>query len=322
MLKRIIQTSFFLLFVISTYSQSTYAPVGSNWKQRNWVEDGNQNLETCETTDCTENFTHFVTTSIIKVTETECSLIEVFKGSKDNLVSTGDSIIVKEVDNRIFFLHDNQFYLMLDFNLNAGDTMTFYAPNNFREFALRSYDLTDPSLNSIYKSRAVIESTEIINIDGQDRKLMHFDKNYFNEQDSVLLFDALEGVGNLSGFFGEPGIFVAGGCHGRFICYEDNVFKYTDIEDCDCIFPEMTTSNNNYLNNNISIYPNPVDDILTISTEGDIQIQDYKIFDINGRLISVQHNKSIFSTSELDSGVYFIDINTLQGSVRKRFFKL
>ena len=77
------------------------------------------------------------------------------------------------------------------------------------------------------------------------------------------------------------------------------------------------------LANNVSIYPNPVKDRLYIETES--EIEDIVVFDIYGRhqvTESPSHQEMIsIDISNLNSGVYFVKINTANGNIVKRFVK-
>ena len=78
------------------------------------------------------------------------------------------------------------------------------------------------------------------------------------------------------------------------------------------------------LANNVSIYPNPVKDRLYIETES--EIEDIVVFDIYGKSqnlrISESQNLNIsIDVSNLNSGVYFVKINTANGNIVKRFVK-
>ena len=73
------------------------------------------------------------------------------------------------------------------------------------------------------------------------------------------------------------------------------------------------------LSDKLNIYPNPVNDVIYIETE--LEIEDISIYDIYGRQ---QVNKSTshqVDVADLNSGVYFIKINTEKGNFVKRFIK-
>lgn len=74
---------------------------------------------------------------------------------------------------------------------------------------------------------------------------------------------------------------------------------------------------------NISIYPNPVNDVVNISSP-DFEIQTISITDINGRVvknIKVNNTTTNINVSDLNSGVYFMSVNTLDGNIIKKFVK-
>ena len=73
-----------------------------------------------------------------------------------------------------------------------------------------------------------------------------------------------------------------------------------------------------------NIYPNPVNDMLYIETE--TEIEEVSIFDVYGRNQNLRssetQNLSIsVDVANLNSGVYFVRIKTENGEVVKRFVK-
>ena len=72
---------------------------------------------------------------------------------------------------------------------------------------------------------------------------------------------------------------------------------------------------------NISVYPNPTSEMLWVSDNTSYPIENYSVYDTSGRM--VMHN--IFNTSEkkidvsnLESGVYLLELNSMQKRVVKR----
>jgi len=62
-------------------------------------------------------------------------------------------------------------------------------------------------------------------------------------------------------------------------------------------------------NSNISVYPNPVTDVLNINGE---DIEKIEVYDINGRLV-IQSNSISISTNNLNAGIYIVKIITANG---------
>ena len=78
--------------------------------------------------------------------------------------------------------------------------------------------------------------------------------------------------------------------------------------------------------NSISIYPNPANDVINVAvtnSNGIVSIEKATITDINGRTIknvaSVTNNQ--INVSDLNSGIYFLTIETAEGNTTKKFIK-
>ncbi|MBO7287129.1 MAG: T9SS type A sorting domain-containing protein [Bacteroidales bacterium] len=76
-------------------------------------------------------------------------------------------------------------------------------------------------------------------------------------------------------------------------------------------------------NDNVNVYPNPVNDILYIETQA--LIQTVEIYDVYGRLrdyksTSLQDN-AVVDVEDLKSGIYFVKVKTEKGNIVKRIIK-
>ncbi len=83
----------------------------------------------------------------------------------------------------------------------------------------------------------------------------------------------------------------------------------------------MATADAN-LNASVSIYPNPVKDKLTISSED--KIKSMELFDINGSLIRtvlINDNTSTHNLHSLNSGIYVLRIQTDKGTIVQKIIK-
>ncbi len=81
---------------------------------------------------------------------------------------------------------------------------------------------------------------------------------------------------------------------------------------------------NPILDNLISIYPNPVKDIVNISIKDNSTIKTIELFDLQGRLLQTQLVNDISSelnVTERANGMYFIKINTDKGSKVEKLVK-
>jgi predicted small metal-binding protein len=75
----------------------------------------------------------------------------------------------------------------------------------------------------------------------------------------------------------------------------------------------------------ISIYPNPVNDILKIGNSRPFEIIDVKIYSIHGKLVlatQLQKESNLLDLSSLNNGTYFIQIETEIGQLTKKIIKI
>lgn len=102
------------------------------------------------------------------------------------------------------------------------------------------------------------------------------------------------------------------GCNGAIGWYLDDVVIYNCTG-------TLSITDSEYLNNNISIYPNPTNNKLTLDKLNAIDLSSAEIRDINGRFIknidlSQMQTRKTIDTSELAAGLYFMTIHSAKGS--------
>ena len=74
------------------------------------------------------------------------------------------------------------------------------------------------------------------------------------------------------------------------------------------------------LTSSINVYPNPVNDVLFIETE--VEINEVVVYDVYGRQqLAVSGQQSAVSVTNLNSGIYFVKVVTENGEVVKRIVK-
>lgn len=89
---------------------------------------------------------------------------------------------------------------------------------------------------------------------------------------------------------------------------------------------EILGIEDNEINNNISLYPNPTTGSITLSNKTNMPLQNAVITDVRGRVIQVvdltqSGMESSFSMESLASGMYFVKINAENFSIVKRVIK-
>ncbi len=83
-----------------------------------------------------------------------------------------------------------------------------------------------------------------------------------------------------------------------------------------------TLAIDNAIASQVSLYPNPVNNVLNITVPSSIQIEGATMYDILGKgtQVEVSANNTI-NTSSLASGVYLLTINTNEGNITKKVVK-
>lgn len=72
---------------------------------------------------------------------------------------------------------------------------------------------------------------------------------------------------------------------------------------------------------NLSLFPNPATSTLTIENEG-VKIKTISILDVTGKTVeTISENTSIINVSNLNKGIYFLQIHTNKGLISKKFIK-
>jgi len=68
----------------------------------------------------------------------------------------------------------------------------------------------------------------------------------------------------------------------------------------------------------LTIFPNPASELITINTSA--QIEEVNVFDTYGNLVNT-FNASTFSVSHLSAGIYFLTVSTDKGTNQQKFIK-
>jgi hypothetical protein len=80
------------------------------------------------------------------------------------------------------------------------------------------------------------------------------------------------------------------------------------------------------LENGISLYPNPAQNLVTIKNSNSVQLDQLAIYDVYGRLINTidlrdMQQEKIINVSDLTSGIYMLQLQRNGASITKRLIK-
>lgn len=119
---------------------------------------------------------------------------------------------------------------------------------------------------------------------------------------------------NISSFYGQN-VYIA------FRHYNSTDEFELNIDD---VAVSVTLSSEDFAKNKFNVYPSPASNIVNISSEYGL-VNTIKIVDINGRLVKeVKANNATnteINVSDLKAGIYMITIESIEGSVVKKFIK-
>lgn len=75
------------------------------------------------------------------------------------------------------------------------------------------------------------------------------------------------------------------------------------------------------LNNALSVYPNPVSNILYIRKHALLDVQRVQVRDMQGRIVAGEQNQHSVDVSQLPKGLYFVQVVTNKGITSLKFIK-
>ena len=173
-------------------------------------------------------------------------------------------------------------YKLYDFSVHVGDTVKFQAPSAPPVYAFHYL---------------VLDSIDSVFTYNHYRKLYHLSGESW-----------IEGIGSPRSLFSAIIRIPTCYCSWENVCYEfNNITYYLNPPYLDCY--DMTENNKEYLNNNtgnITVYPNPTNDKLTIEF---LQKSTMEILNIQGQTIlqqQLQQGKTAIDISGIAKGVYIL----------------
>lgn len=131
----------------------------------------------------------------------------------------------------------------------------------------------------------------------------------------------IEGVGSSKGFVNSCNYTpTEDGAIFHLLCYhvsDDVIYVNPEYNECDMPY----AVEDNQLNNDISIYPNPAADIFKILNSNNLDIYSVEIIDLVGRTVMITDNTDSIDISAIPEGQYFVKIYGDNTIVRKLFIK-
>ncbi len=222
-------------------------------------------------------------------------LRKTYYASDSSVHNLGFEYIYNE-NRKTYYLVDGKFYLLYDFNAEAGDTLT-----------LREPYFTNTTPDTTF--RIVIDRTEIINWGGWLELKAIYSHTITGPWD---LFNVqIEKIGNLPYMFPQSSLDCDAQCYDPFRGYLDYDINYWGDGWGASSFEKLINNNSSIKNNiRVNINPNPFYNYITIEGLNN-RSKIIELYDIFGRKVynSIHRESSItIDMSDIESGIYFIRI--------------
>ncbi len=190
--------------------------------------------------------------------------------------------------------------LICDFSLSVGDT---FKVNPYADYYVKVLAIDTVEINNILRREILIGG---------------------NFEESQEAFKFIEGIGNNLGLlFDNIMSFITGGGSGKLFCYEHNGdLQYMSNDITNCSNPYVGLPNILTEDNSITLYPNPTNKEVNISSEN--IINSIELFNSLGQKVYQTNLKAKGKTIDVNSfskGVYVIVVNTDKGYSRKKLIK-
>jgi hypothetical protein len=232
---------------------------------------------------------------------------------RDNSFIPEAEILINEQNNQVYFYENQTFKLFFDFNLIAGDTLTFSVPENYFYYDISCGN--EPEFSVSQLSRIRIDSISQTIFGGQFLNVFHTSpiedtlSQYFNWD----LGNVVQRIGSLNGIFGHSTTQCLGGDIGYFRCYSDNLIQIQNsIEECDFI---LSSNPNSTYHSQLSVYPNPTQNVLNLKVNKHSK-STAEIYNQLGQLlltrdINLTHQLDYESFQfDFENGLYYLKVKS------------
>ena len=226
----------------------------------------------------------------------------------------GDSIVTGYSYKKVFScddkLHENIKYEGL---IREQEKKTYFIPTNSEtEYKLYDFSLEEGMIfeyidwwyHELPPISFCIKQVDFVEINGVQKKRMKL--TGLPPFDVIIYATWIEGIGSLNGLFEPCGVLAPGG-NRILLCYFQNnevVYKTPEYPECYYDKPEELIPFMKQPDIGVSVYPNPVDRVLNISSPEEI-IRSVKLVDISADAV-------IYSNDNINTNVYTIDMSSMQ----------
>ena len=236
--------------------------------------------------------------------------VEIYRSKFGNSNIIG-AIREDTLEKKIYFHNFNDEIVLYDFNLDVGDTI-FYSTNFW-------YYL------DYYK---VVNNIDSIFVCGQYRKRWHLTNSLYYFPDTWI-----EGIGSVYRYGlmypNDPDI-IMDASTPYFGCFTHDTITYIDSNnccsgDCPCTYWLVRIKEVDKKDDDVRLFPNPVQNILTIDfRDDDFQYDYFELYSYNAMLIQrfeIDSKKMEINLKKLNNGIYFIKLTGKNKTTLKKIIK-
>jgi len=296
-----------LLMTVNILIAQNFAPIDATWHYKDFRFDFSPNY-----------FIKVKAENDTVINGKYVTILEVY--NNENYIPEG-RLFIHEDNNQVFFYEQNEFKLLYDFNLEDGDTMISNIPTNRTHFDFSCYNIDFSDQSETLQTRAVIDSITIVQIDGQDLKVLHTRTITDGDSLNCMNYDKImEKIGSLKGLCGEHCNQCLAGSPGYLRCYSENGFFYKPTEE-DCEFGLNSVSSVEKYQ--VNMFPNPTNNEIFI--ESDNLFKYFKVLDLNGRTrIEGEFDNYNINLENLQNGIYMVILTNQKREIiySKKILKL
>ncbi len=229
----------------------------------------------------------------------------------DGLYLSESEIILYSKDGRLEFFEDNQWKLLYDFTAAVGDTVTYYVSKKYHYYAEIAVPIEyQQYIIDSMPYQLIIKKIDTIYADN-NIPLRRFHTERIWNYVSHFMGQIIEGVGSKEKLFGNNINISLPDCNPfeegvGLKCYSDDDVSIKFVKsNCD-----MLSSTNETIISNVTLFPNPVQDILLVTIGEYIPERGYiELYYISGQQVHKQrayygHNN--VDMSGLAEGTYIL----------------
>jgi hypothetical protein len=312
--------------VANAQTHVPFAPVGAEWYYNTEALVPLENND-LDTTSPQFDFLRYVSESDTVLGTDTCRVVKEY-GSKENGTDITNVMIFKQEGEKIYYYFNNQFNLIYDYGADVGDTLTFQLPLTIYDFT------THTQSTSTIQVKCVVQNIQNENIgDITVRKILttiisEFPNTVF-EFTADNSYNYRERIGGDNVFMAKVNQIILNEDNAQNMklssskfnesvhflrCYSDSEVSYISMlwenynKPCDYFFKSTSIVQNMTAMNNVQIFPNPFEQVLTVTVT---QANSMQIFDMFGRMLYSQQtpmSRTKLDLSALPTGLYLLKI--------------